>query len=522
LGIIVCILFTFSDAHSQITQPSRYEREHKGRDESVTIISLKNEGLALLQEKDKYKGTKRVWEIVFLDTALNEKKLLELEIDQRHHLVGYEIDKQHLYLLYRTGETNKNSLELFDLDTEQATEYSRNEIKPELDFKLTHFCKVGNSMVLGGYVTNEPAVLLYDLTTANIKVIPGFFQKDNEIVDLRVNQNQTFNVVVIDRSQRAERKIIFKTFDASGKMLLDDIVLIDEDKSLQSSISTTLEREDLLVFGSWGEKQGKQSLGFFSLAVDPFGDQKIKYFYFGEMNHFLDYLNPKRAQRIRDNTRDDLLAKRKPSFTNYVIPFKIEENKNGFLMLAEVYNPSTTVNPYYNSPYSNPYYNNPGYYNPFWPNYYPGMRMYRPYSYGNNAVKNADEIRTIQSVLVAFDPQGNRLWDQSFKMDEMRKPSLEQVSDYFYDGENAFFIYKKESDLKVKIINTNDGATKESSEKIKLSDPSDEIRSESEHNDGIKHWFNNTFYIFGYQTLRNAHKDQRVRDVFYINKMVVK
>jgi hypothetical protein len=67
----------------------------------------------------------------------------------------------------------------------------------------------------------------------------------------------------------------------------------------------------------------------------------------------------------------------------------------------------------------------------------------------------------------------------------------------------------------------HDGAAKESSQKIRLSDPADEIRSENESEDGIKHWTGNTFYMWGYQTIRNVHKDDRVRDVFYINKVVV-
>jgi hypothetical protein len=189
-------------------------------------------------------------------------------------------------------------------------------------------------------------------------------------------------------------------------------------------------------------------------------------------------------------------------------------------LLAEVYNPSNTMNPYYNSPYSNPYYYNPYYYNPSWSSYYPGMRMYRPY-YGNN-VKNAEEIKTLSSVLVAYDAAGKPKWDHAIKINEIKRPSLDQVSDYLYAGQNVYFVYKKESEITIKTIAVSDGEAKEVVEKVKLKEPHEEIRDEKEMEGGIRYWIGNSFYIWGYQTVRNAqNKDDRNRDVFYINKAVV-
>lgn len=523
--IVLLAVFSFTTEQiviGQIQQTERFEIVQKNSDEYFTLISLKDEGLALLREKNEYNGNKKNWEIIILDTDLVEKRKFDIEINQRHVLLGYEIDKKRLYLLYRTGETTKNSLELIEINTAAGSEAGRFQIKPELDFKVTHFSKAGSSFIMGGYVTNEPAVLLYDAALNSIKVLPGFFQKDNELVDLRVNQNKTFNSVLIDRSLRSERKLVFKTFDETGNLLLEDVLPIEDDKSLQTSLSSTLEREELVLLGTWGEKQSKQSQGFFSLTVDPFKEQKIKYFHFGMMDHFLDHLNPKRAERIKETTQDAILAGRKPSFTSYVMPFKIAETPDGYLLLAEVYTPSSTMNPYYNNPYGNPYYANPyNYYNPFWPGYYPGMRMYRPYPYGNQT-RNADNVKFDQTVVVAFDAEGNMLWSQSITLDDLKRSSLEQVSDFYKDDKNLIFLYKKESELKIKTITMDDGVAKEITERIKLKDPIEEIRSEKEHEDGVRHWFKNAFYLWGYHTVRNVqNKDNRVRDVFYINKIEV-
>jgi hypothetical protein len=514
-------LLETDQAFAQVTQTHRFERGQKSSDEYYTIISLKEEGVALLRERNKYEGNKKLWELVILDTALQEKKTIEFHLEERFPLIGYEVSPTILQLLYRTGDTNKNSLMLLEFSTTNGTETNRFEIKPEVEFKITHFSKVGSNVAFGGYVSDDPAILLFDPSTKALKIVPGFFQKDTELVDLRVNQNHTFNVILVDRSRDAERKLIFRTFDETGKLLLEDLVPVDEEKSLQASISSTLQREDLIVLGTWGEKLGKQSSGFFSLPVDPFSDQKIRYFHFGELEHFLDYLNPKRAERIRNNTRNDVKNGRKPSYASYVFPFRLEENKDGYFLLAEIYNPVATNNPYYNNPY-NSYYPNPYYYsNPLWAPYYPGMR-YRQSTYGNN-VKNADDIKTQATVLVSFDAKGELKWDQSIKLDEIERPGLEQVADFLYTRSTLYLLYKKESELKVKTVPLKGEEPIELVQKIKVLEEGDEIRDEKKQEGGLKHWVDNSFYVWGYQTIRNQNrKDDRVRDVFYINKVVVR
>jgi hypothetical protein len=522
LATLAGLLLLGLTGQAQVKQTHRYEVQQKFSSEYFTIVSMKDEGLAVFRETDKYDGHLRKWEFIALDTALRERYNLELKIEQRNTLLGFEYVPGFFYLLMRMGDSNKNKVELIEIEITKGEERMRAEIAPELDFKITHFNKVDRRIVLGGYVNNEPAVLLYNIDDKQIKVLPGFFQKDTELVDVRVNQNQTFNTLLIDRSTRTDRKLIFRTYDQTGNVLLETQAPIPENSTLQTSISSTLEREDFLVLGTWGERTGKQSSGFFSLPVDPFGEQKLQYTYFGELENFLGYLSPKRAKRIKEKTKESLQEGRRPDFSAYVIPFKITETPEGFLLLAEVYNPTST-NPYYGSPY----YNNPGFYgpysySPYWPGYYPGMRMYRaPYMYGNNA-KNTDEVKTYATAVIAFDPKGKILWDHSIKLEEIGSAALEQKGDFYYTGRELTLMYKKESELKIKHASRDSVNTREWVEKITTEDPQDEIRSEKEEEGGVSHWLGNTFYIWGYQTIRNNSKADRVRDVFYIRKVVVR
>jgi hypothetical protein len=521
LSPVICFILVFYSAGlpAQILQPARFEKQQKNFDDYYHVISLKEEGLALFRERDKYKNNNRLWELVLLDTALQERKAVELEIKDRYKMMGHDAVPGALYLLYRTGETTKNDFELIEINV-QTGEEKRYTIKPDLDFKLTYFIKTGDNFAFGGYVNNEPGIFLYELSSGRIKVVPGFFQKDTELFDMRANQNQTFNTMMVDRSSRNDRKLVFRTFDSNGEMLLDDIVPIDENKTLQTGITSTLEREDLMVLGTWGERNSKQSNGFFTMSVDPYADQKIKFYNFAELNHYLDYLKPKKATKVKEKSEEDSKLGRIPGFTNYVMPYKISEHKNGYLLLAEVYTPSNN-NSNYNTPYYNPYYTNPYGFSPYGSGYYyPGMsRMYRPV-YGNN-VKNMEEIKTNETILLSVDGSGKVLWDFSIALEDVKVAGLEQVADFAMTSSKVFFLYKKETELKIKWIALDDGSTEDLSEKIKSLEPADEIRSDKESEGGTRHWYGHSFYVWGYQTIRNVTKEDRSRDVFYVNKVEV-
>jgi hypothetical protein len=149
------------------------------------------------------------------------------------------------------------------------------------------------------------------------------------------------------------------------------------------------------------------------------------------------------------------------------------------------------------------------------------MRMYRaPYMYGSN-VKNTDQIKTFSSSVLAFDPKGKLLWDHSLKLDDMTSAALEQEADFHYDGETLTILYKKESEVILKRFSMEADQSQENKIKVMLSDPLDEIRHETEQEGGILHWAGNSFYMWGYQTIRNTTKEDRVRDIFYVNKVVV-
>ena len=529
LWMLLCVQTTFfgqdlQPEQSFIQQTDRFEKEIKYSEDDFMVIPLFEDGIALVRDKQKFKSGNKTWELILLNDSLKVAHELELELEQRKNMIGFDYVPGQLFMLFRVPDMQRSSLEVVSIELSNA-EIKKYEIQPELTFQLTHFNVVGSNFLFGGYVTNEPTVLLYNTSGENLKVLPGFFQKQTELIDLRPNQNQTFNAILVDRSDRDQRKLIFKTFDLNGVELLEDVSQIEEKYVLQTGISSGLVRDDLIITGTWGLRNQRQSLGLYTIPVNPFTEHKVKYIPYGGLSHFLDYLNPKRAARIKTRTKDAIQVQKLPDFSSYVVPYRLEENQEGYVLLIEVFNPSSSSS-YNRYPMDYPmgYYPYPMYYSPFW-GYYPGMfnRMYNPFAMSNSSTRSNDEVKMTQSVVVAFDNQGDVLWDYSVNLNDVRMPSLEQVSDFYIENGALYVIYKKkDSELLVKKITLKTGEGEETIEKIKLLNEGDEFRSEDRNYGSVRYWYGRNFYVWGQHSVRNrTTREEGSRQVFFINKVAI-
>src|SRR5690349_11922322 len=86
-GMVLTLTVSFNllaqTIQPMLSQPTIYERSHKDSDRSFLVISLGDQGLALIRDTEKFEGNKKIWEAIFLDSALNESWTTKFEIDQR-------------------------------------------------------------------------------------------------------------------------------------------------------------------------------------------------------------------------------------------------------------------------------------------------------------------------------------------------------------------------------------------------------------------------------------------------------
>ncbi|MBK5279068.1 MAG: hypothetical protein JJE09_09430 [Bacteroidia bacterium] len=473
---------------------------------------MKEQGLALVRDKEKYKDGDKLWEVILLDSSLTETWTSDIALENRYRMMGYEYATNFLYILFRAGESESDFLHLVQISLINH-EINTFEIKHQFNLRLTHFSVVGNHAVLGGYVIREPAILLYEMSSNQVKVVPGFFLADFELLDLRVNVNNTFTSVLIERGKKEKKKLKVRTFDESGTLILETEIDIDQDKTVLAAQTSILKRDEMMILGSYGETYSKQAIGIFSVPIDPFNKQTIRYFDFAQLNHFLDYLPEKRANKIRTKSQRSREDGELPNFSLNLQPLRIEECEGGFILISEVYNPSGNLTPY---PYWNNNYNQNGYYPYGFSS--PSNRYYNsPYSTHNT--QNSD-YRIMETTAVLFDPKGKLVWDHSLKLPDVNVPVLEQIGDFILLENRAVIAYKRENEIYSKILSLTDLMAETDTTQIDLKSPTSDLRHDAKEEGGIRHWYGSTFYTWGNQSIRDrARETDQIRYVYYINKI---
>ncbi len=502
---------------AQLSQPARFEKKKKSGDHDFTVVSMGEKGIALIRDQQKYQRGDNLWELIIVDSTLQETWAKELIIENRFNLIGHEYRDEVLYFLFRMGETEQGKLKIIKVDF-KAVQTEEHNYEPELNIRLTHFNVVANQVVLAGYVSNQPTVLLYDLSNDHAKIIPGLLIDNTELLDVRVNINNTFNVLIAERESKLKKRLISKTFDRSGAMLLDDVIEVDPDKVILSGFTSTLIRDELMIMGTWGEGSLKQAAGVFTVLVDPYTDQKVNYYDFAQLNHFLDYLKPKAAAKTKVKSETRRKLGKIPEFKANVLPARLEETKNGFLFYMEAYYSSANVNnnrwnnsPYGNYPYS-PYSYNPyrSFNSPF--NYGYGY----PYTFGNN---NTPDTKMLLGSLAVFNEKGELVADHGLKLDNLKMVSPEQVSDFIYAPTKCTLVYSKEKEIHYQVSQLDGVALLDEKVSIQLKSPSESVRSDNEEVTLARFWYGSFFFLFGNQTIRSTEGENR--EVFYINKIKV-
>ncbi len=521
--ILFVFIFTALNLVGQVSQTAVYELEQKNSDHALIIVSRQENGLALIRDTEKFEGSKKKWEVIFLDSTLKETWNAKLEIEQQMNLLGYDYRNGNIYLIFQEREANGREINLAEI-LYADRKIEEHKFKPEINLRFTHFSVLKNKAIFGGYLNTEPILLMYDLHLESAKVIPGVFQKKVELMDVRTNSNDTFNVLLFERSAGANRKIVVRTYDSEGIMLVDDIIAVEEGKSIIEAITSSLVHDELIILGSWTYGINKQAAGIFSVMVDPFNNQKVNYYNLTDLDHFLDYLKPTKAVRIKAREQRKISSGKESAFRKYLSVLKIEENQKGFFLLTEIYDsPINFYNPRTNTPFGYYPYNN--YYSPY--GYTPGLSS-MPYQYSSpyrsnpygSSYSSSGETNINLASLSFFDSKGKLKADHSLKLQDARSNTKEQVSDFVIRKDTCTLAFKNENEISIQ-TNELDG-TILMEEKVKPipKNQNETIRSEYAQNSGIRAWYGRYFYVYGYHTVKdNINKTSR--DVFYINKIKV-
>jgi len=515
LAIALSFIFLFSNpcAFGQIKQTARFELALKTNNEEITVYSLEKEGLMVVEESTDFDERKRIRKFIQLDSALNIIWATQAAIPEEEVLVGYEYTAGLFQLLYTHGQHENLRGSIVHLDLENRTIIA-DPFDVQLNMKLTHFTVAGKNSIIGGQVGLQPMIALFDHETKRIKILPGFFLNDSDLIDLRANRNETFSIIQLQRKGR-EKTMTYRAFDSNGNQLVEDRFMLEPEMTIQSAMSSTLVHNEVMVAGIYSYGNSKLSNGIFSVILNPSGEKKITYTDFTMMERFLDYLPEKKSKRIIEKASQRRKFGRVPDFRIASTLHRIDEHPFGFLIFGESFQIPNEAQNYMMA--------NPGLYRPGFNNYYYPFYS-TPWRYGydpfNSTARLQSDIRMTNAYALAFDLNGQYLWDASVDLGQISISPGVQFADYCSDSRGIEFLFPQEKGLGYSIQNSESPKKSVSNQPLEIG-AGTILSYESSLNHTIRRWYGNTLFIYGLQQIRVNKQalDEQKKRIFFINKI---
>lgn len=520
MRILFLSLLLFSTSfygHAQVQQVNRYEMEKKNTDDFFTVLPAGKYGLVIIRDTNRDWLTRNKtggdnWEITALDTTFQDLWHHELSIDYGYVFKGYDLTDRKLYMLFRDGEMEKNDYHIIQLDIPTG-EIERYDIENELALRLSHLTVVEDHIIFAGYIRNSPTVVSYEIGSKKLEVIPGFFKDRSDVIDLRTNDNGTFNVLTLEKEYEGFF-VRYRTYAKGGTILFERAVDLKDDIRILSGKSTDFIDGNLAMVGSYGGKSSYYSRGIYFAIIKPEGQENIiNRIDFTEIEHFFDYMRPKRAERIKNKIIRKNEAGKDYKYPSRILMHEVQPVSDGFLITGEIYDPKydRMIRPEYTDDYFNP----------------AGTRTNPTANYGYvrqpSQLVNSNEVNHyeyLQTLILKLDKNGQLVWNESFVIDEVESASLEPVVDLTVKHDSLYMLYRMEEQLSYKVLADQDTSFHEKLD-IKLKYPNDELKYNYDLIGGTHHWYDKNFFIWGYHKVENktnSEVDKR-RNVLFINKI---
>ncbi len=513
--IFLYYCFFATVAFSQVKQTHIYELEKKNTDDFFTVLPAGKKGVVIFRDTDDYKKGDK-WQVVALDTTLVEKWNIELSIDTRYNFKGYDLKNSTIYFLFRRGDMEKNDYHLITISIDDG-EVIRYDIGNEIALSLSHMVMLSDRMILAGYVNYSPTLVTYAMGAESFEVVPGFFKDRSTIVDLRSNENGTFNSVTLEKDYKANY-IKLRTYSDDGELLFEREVESDEKHFVLSAKSSGFIDGNFAIAGTYSFRRSYYAAGIYLAIVKPKGQENIiKYHSFADLEHYFDYMKPKRAARIRARFKRRSVRGKELNYTSKLLLHEVKKSKNGYLLAAEIYDPE------FIEQNAATFYNGLG----FDDRNSIRNRNRASQSYGKQPsrlqnVEDADHFEYLESIVVEIDKKGEIVWDNSMKIEDVETNSLEQVVHLTQKGDLINMLYKAEDEIKYQTIQ-QDSIVEVNKEALKLPNEYDKINHTYDGSGRSEYWYDNNFIVWGYHKVENkVETESRNRNVLFINKVVFK
>lgn len=469
-------------------------------------------------------------------------------IDANLDYVTHSYDGHFLHLLFSRFKSNAYSVFRINLSTGK---YEKYQIYSVDRMEISNFKVLNKSVFIGGIINSQPMVLFTNLAQKSTRILPSVIKGQSEIqaMDLDTSQ-QLINITYTSGNKPKNYQLIVRSFDEEGNQYNQIVMEPNDEFAMMNAKSNQINDSLQVVVGTYGHKnsigsnKGPTSQGiYFSSFLDG-NLQNSKFYSFTKFKNFFNFLGERQKEKQEKKIKNKEDKGEDLRLDYRLIVHDIIKEGDNYYVIAEsfyadykyansAFNPygtlygGYTIPGYALSPFSfyspwtslyNPYrwgYGYYGLYSPFSSYYSPWG--YRGYGYYGNQQQFDGWIYT-HAIIVAFDKDGNLLWDKSVDLNNTKEEKLtEKVKANIKDNQITLS-FATENQIISKIISFDGLQEKDEAKDMDGMSENDKIKKSSKTQ--LNYWYGNYFLANGFQVISND--DEGKRSVFYLNKVDIK
>ncbi|MFK7952922.1 MAG: hypothetical protein AB8B73_08745 [Ekhidna sp.] len=487
------------DTSDLISQLGRIEFQRDNLKSNFYIVEGEEDGILVAQDTQNRLQGGAEWKIYLVDSTLSLVWSESCIIPAQGSLLGYEYSNGDFFLLFNKDTYRSENLIIYQFSTESKN-YLTYELSTVFPVELTHFESVGNSLLFAGYANYRPVVITYDLDTKLPRVVPGFYDNRNDILDLIVDDEASlFSIISSERMKNRKFTVSIKSYTANGDLVQTNMVNPGEKMSILDAASTKFSNGLQYLAGTYSKKKSLQYSQGFYLSKFINGTQQLNQYYaFADLSNFFDHLKERREERIVSRIDRKKERGKTKKFNYRLLVHEIIEQGGEYIMIAESYYPRYD----YSATSAFSTFGRLG----------RSSQAANPYFLG---------YKFTHAVVVGFDKNCNILWDHTFKIDDILSYSLEENVVVSADEEKVVLSYLENNEIRSKVVNGEEIIEGKTFSPVRLSFDTDQLQNRYSDVEGLKRWYGNTLFAYGEQSIKNANAiaGKTSRKVFYINKI---
>ena len=492
INLILLLCVITPNCLGQVDQLARFELAINENDENrnFNVTSLDQEGILIYH--NLFADAQNLLELIRVDTSLTEIWRGYIAIQRNLRISHVKLNDQLVFVLLKSGTTITGNFQVVVAKVKDGA-YGIYDIKNMIPFDPTDFLVTSQGVMIGGYFNYRPLVLFYNFTTQTSKILPGFFNEQGEINQLKLNENGSVDIIVSANNSQRKKCLWIRNYDDEGGLIKTTVLEPEVTKNLIFGRSAKMPNDAQVVAGVYGNRNVKYSRGIFVAEINQLGEYKINYYNFGDLQNFFSYMKAKKANRVKDRIERKKVKGKKIKFNYRLLVHEIVPYKDKYIMLGEAF--------------------------------YPKYRYADGMSYGAGMGMRGEQIfdgyQYTHAVVIGFDTQGDLKWDNSFEINDVKTFELQQFVRIAPGDDHIVLLYFYDNLIRSKIIKGNQVLEGKTADPVKSKFKTDIINEKDTRNSKLNYWYSNHFFASGIQRVRNSQteNDNTYREVFFINKL---